>query len=34
MSANSTVNGSNFTFTGTASHRVQPTLVLNYIIKA
>ncbi len=33
MSANATVNGSNFTFTGTAGHRVQPTLVMNYIIK-
>lgn len=33
MSTNSTVNGSNFSFTGTASHRVQPTIVLNMIIK-
>ncbi len=33
MSANATVNGSNFTFTGTAGHRVQPTLIMNYIIK-
>jgi microcystin-dependent protein len=33
MSANATVNGSNFTFTGTASHRVQPTIIMNTIIK-
>lgn len=33
MSASATVNGSNFTFTGSASNKVQPTIVLNYIIK-
>lgn len=33
MSTNNTVNGSNFTFTGTAGHRVQPTIVMNTIIK-
>lgn len=33
MSTNTIVNGSNFSFTGTAAHRVQPTIVLNMIIK-
>lgn len=33
MSTNATVNGSNFSFTGTASHRVQPTMIMNQIIK-
>lgn len=33
MLTGGTVNGSNFTFTGTAAHRVQPTIVLNMIIK-
>lgn len=33
MSTNTIVNGSNFSFTGTATHRVQPTIVLNMIIK-
>ncbi len=33
MSTNDTVNGVNFTFTGTSASNVQPTFVLNYIIK-
>ncbi len=33
MSTSSNVNGSNFTFTGTTGHRVQPTLIVNTIIK-
>lgn len=33
MSANSIVNGSNFTFTSTGSKNVQPTIVMNKIIK-
>lgn len=33
MTVNSIVNGSNFSFTGTAGHRVQPTMIMNYIIK-
>lgn len=33
MSTNTNVNGSNFTFTGSAAHRVQPTMVMNMIIK-
>ncbi len=33
MSTSTNVNGSNFSFTGTADHRVQPTIILNYIIK-
>lgn len=33
MSTNDTVNGSNFSFTGVATHRIPPALVVNYIIK-
>lgn len=33
MSTAATVNGSNFTFSGTASHRVQPTIIMNTLIK-
>jgi microcystin-dependent protein len=28
-----TVNGSNFTFTGSANNKVQPTMILNYVIR-
>ncbi len=33
MSTNSTVNGSNFNYSGIEQHRVQATIILNYIIK-
>jgi hypothetical protein len=33
MSTNATVNGSNFTFTGVQTSRIQPTTIMNYIIK-